>query len=165
MNKNILLLIIIVVFIIFRFLNQSDEKPKEVTNQNKIENSKTKKLIEIANSFSGVSYKAGGATKKGMDCSGLVNTSFKQIGISLPRSSNEISAKGKEITLDDIKVGDLLFFDIARLKGEINHVGLVTSIVNKEVFFIHSTTSKGVIISSMNETYWKNEFVKAKRVL
>ncbi|QXP74859.1 C40 family peptidase [Tenacibaculum sp. AHE15PA] len=54
---------------------------------------------------------------------------------------------------------------MARLKGKINHVGLVTLIENDEIFFMHSTTSKGVITSSMKETYWENEFVKATRVL
>ncbi len=165
MNKKMLLLVVIIGFITFRFVNQEDEKQKGNNNQIKIEYSKVKELLEIANSYKGVSYSAGGTTKEGMDCSGLVNTSFKQIGIQLPRSSSVISTKGKEISLDVVKPGDLLFFDIARLKDEINHVGLVTSIVKGQVFFIHSTTSKGVIISSMNESYWKDEFVKAKRIL
>lgn len=156
MNKNLLLFIVIMVFIIFRFSIQGNDK---------IANTKINKLLEIANSYTGVSYKAGGTTKNGMDCSGLVNTSFKQVGILLPRSSKAMSVKGKEIALIDVRVGDLLFFDIARLKGEINHVGLITSIENDEIFFMHSTTSKGVITSSMKETYWENEFVKATRVL
>lgn len=156
MNKNLLLFIVIMVFIIFRFSIQGNDK---------IANTKINKLLEIANSYTGVSYKAGGTTKNGMDCSGLVNTSFKQVGIQLPRSSKAMSVKGKEIALIDVRVGDLLFFDIARLKGEINHVGLITLIENDEIFFMHSTTSKGVITSSMKETYWENEFVKATRVL
>lgn len=162
MNKRLLLLIVIIGFITFRYITSGDEQP-ERTIALKTENSKIYKLLEIANSYKGVSYKAGGSTKNGMDCSGLVNTSFKQIGIDLPRSSSAISTKGKDIDLKDVKEGDLLFFDIARLKGGINHVGLVTSIDNDEILFIHSTTSKGVIISSMNEAYWKKEFVKAKR--
>ncbi|WP_275316520.1 C40 family peptidase [Tenacibaculum bernardetii] len=156
MNKNLLLFIVIMVFIFFRFSIQENDK---------IANTKINKLLEIANSYTGVSYKAGGTTKNGMDCSGLVNTSFKQVGIQLPRSSKAMSVKGKEIALIDVRVGDLLFFDIARLKGEINHVGLITLIENDEIFFMHSTTSKGVITSSMKETYWENEFVKATRVL
>ena len=163
MNKRLLLLIAILAFITYRFIITEDKQPKTVV-VSKIEKTKISKLQEIANSYKGVSYKAGGSTKKGMDCSGLVNTSFKQIGIQLPRSSSAISTKGKEIDLNDVKVGDLLFFDIARLKGEINHVGLVTSVDKNEILFIHSTTSKGVIISSINEPYWKKEFVKAKRV-
>lgn len=156
MNKNLFLFIVIMVFIVFRFSIQGNDK---------IANTKINKLLEIANSYTGVSYKAGGTTKNGMDCSGLVHTSFKQVGIQLPRSSKAMSVKGKEIALIDVRVGDLLFFDIARLKGEINHVGLITLIENDEIFFMHSTTSKGVITSSMKETYWENEFVKATRVL
>lgn len=162
MNKRLLLLLLIVSFITFRYCSQR----KETFNKNILhsENSKITKLITIANSYKGISYRAGGTTKKGMDCSGLVNTSFKQIGIQLPRSSSEISSKGKEINLNKVKQGDLLFFDIARLKGGINHVGLVISVYDGNIRFIHSTTSKGVIVSSMNENYWKKEFVIAKRV-
>lgn len=162
MNKNWLLFIVIIGFIIYQFTSVDNDEPKK--SSDKIETTTISKLLTIANSYKGVSYRAGGETKKGMDCSGLVNTSFKQIGIQLPRSSKAISTKGTIISLKEVKIGDLLFFDIARLKGGINHVGLVTSIVNEEVFFIHSTTSKGVIISSMDEFYWKNEFVKAKRI-
>lgn len=165
MYKNKILFLIIIGFIVFRFMNQEDEESKIVNDQLKIESTKISELLEIANSYIGISYKAGGTTKNGMDCSGLVNTSFKKIGIQLPRSSKAISTKGTEVLLNEVEKGDLLFFDIARLKGGINHVGLVTSIQNGKVFFIHSTTSKGVIISSMDESYWKKEFVKAKRIL
>ena len=156
MNKNLLLFILIIVFIIFRFSTQGNDKKA---------NTKVDQLLEIANSYAGAPYKFGGTTKNGMDCSGLVSVSFKEVGIQLPRSSKAMSATGIEIPFDDVRVGDLLFFDIARLKGKINHVGLVILILNDEVFFMHSTTSKGVITSSMNESYWKNEFVKATRVL
>ncbi|CAM1348226.1 C40 family peptidase [Tenacibaculum insulae] len=162
MNKNWFLFIVIIGFIIFQFSKTQNEELKK--SNDKVELTTVSKLLEIANSHKGVSYKAGGTTKNGMDCSGLVHTSFKKIGVVLPRSSKEISFKGTKITLDEVKIGDLLFFDIARLKGGINHVGLVTSVINEEILFIHSTTSKGVIISSMNENYWKKEFVKAKRI-
>lgn len=162
MNKRLLLLFLIVSFIIFRYCSQRKENPNKSILHS--ESSKINKLITFANTYVGVSYRAGGTTKKGMDCSGLVNTSFKQIGINLPRSSSAISSKGKEINLNEVRKGDLLFFDIARLKGGINHVGLVISVDDGNIRFIHSTTSKGVIISSMNEAYWGKEFVKAKRV-
>lgn len=77
MNKNVLLLVVIIVFIVFRFLNQGDEKPKSISNLPETANTKIIELIEIANSYKDVSYKAGGSSKKGMDCSGLVHTSFK----------------------------------------------------------------------------------------
>ncbi|CAM1343781.1 C40 family peptidase [Tenacibaculum amylolyticum] len=121
--------------------------------------------MNIASSYNGVPYIAGGTTKKGMDCSGLVTTCFKEIGIQLPRSSSAMSAKGEEISLSNIQKGDLLFFNIARLKGGINHVGLVINVTKDNIEFIHSTTSKGVISNSLKEPYWDKAFVKAKRVL
>ncbi|WP_299108283.1 C40 family peptidase [uncultured Tenacibaculum sp.] len=158
MNKRLLLFIFIVGFIVFRYWNQGGETTSE-------ENSEVVALITLAKSYEGVSYRAGGTTKRGMDCSGLVTTVFRAFDKSLPRSSALMSREGVEIPLSKVKKGDLLFFDIARLKGNINHVGLVTSVENGEVKFIHSTTSKGVITTSINEPYWKEAFVKAKRVL
>lgn len=157
MRKQLLLLLIIIGFIVFRFIKQGEETYKE-------EKSKVEELITIANSYKGVAYRAGGTTKSGMDCSGLVTTVFKVFDKKLPRSSASMSKKGAEVSLSEVKKGDLLFFDISRLKGGINHVGLVISVNNDDVQFIHSTTSKGVIVSSMKESYWKKEFVKAKRV-
>lgn len=158
MRKKILLLLIILGFIIFRYCNQGEETMSE-------ENSEVAALITLAKSYEGVSYRAGGTTKRGMDCSGLVTTVFRAFDKSLPRSSALMSREGVEVSLSKVEKGDLLFFDIARLKGNINHVGLVTSVENGEVKFIHSTTSKGVITTSINEPYWKEAFVKAKRVL
>ena len=76
-----------------------------------------------------------------------------------------MSTEGEKVSIDEVVVGDLLFFNIDRLQGSINHVGLVTSVNDNSVKFIHSTTKKGVIVSSMNETYWSDAFVKAKRIL
>ena len=125
---------------------------------------KADKIIQNANSFLGTKYKYGGTTKKGMDCSGLIYTSFKQEHITLPRISRDMAMQGKTIPLKQVKKGDLLFF-ITGKKKRISHVGLVTKIVNKEVFFIHTSSKRGVITSSMNEKYYKARFVKAKRVL
>ncbi|CAM1350747.1 C40 family peptidase [Tenacibaculum crassostreae] len=159
MKKQLFLLVILLFFVVFRYIKQGESD----TIKTDIKKPNVTKVIDIANSYLGVSYRAGGATRKGMDCSGLVNTSFKQIGIQLPRSSSAMSTQGTKVSLDLVQPGDLLFFDISSLDGGINHVGLVTMIKDDEVFFIHSTTSQGVIVSSMNEIYWKGEFVVAKR--
>ncbi|SEB94596.1 NlpC/P60 family protein [Tenacibaculum sp. MAR_2009_124] len=127
--------------------------------------SKSDKVISIANSYLNTPYRGGGTTKSGMDCSGLVQTSFKEIDIKLPRSSSDMSDFGKEVSWKDIKPGDLLFFNIDRLQGSINHVGLVTEIKKPDIYFIHSTTKKGVIINSLQENYWASSFAKAKRVI
>lgn len=123
------------------------------------------KVVSNAYKYKGVKYKYGGVTKKGMDCSGLIYTSFLQENIQLPRVSYDMAKKGRKIPLNRSKKGDLLFFKTSKSARKINHVGLVVSNTKGEVYFIHSTTSKGVIISSLNESYWRNAFVKAIKVL
>ena len=100
-----------------------------------------------------------------MDCSGLVYVSFLSENIQLPRVSRYMANEGKMLHVNQINVGDLLFFQTNKNKDVINHVGLVVEIVPGSVNFIHSTTSRGVIVSSLNERYWNNAFVVAKRVL
>ncbi len=125
--------------------------------------SKTNEIINNALSFKGTKYKYGGITNKGMDCSGLIYTSYKLAAVDLPRTSLEQSKKGIFIPLSKVKVGDLLFFKTSK-KNVISHVGLVTSTSNNIVEFIHSSSSKGVVISSLKETYWAKTFIKVKRI-
>ena len=127
-------------------------------------NHTSEKIIKKALSFKGTRYKTGGTTRSGMDCSGLVYTSFKSVNITLPRRSIDQSSKGKKIPVSKISKGDLVFFKTGR-KNRINHVGLVVSIKGGEVKFIHSSSSRGVMVSSLREGYWKKAFVLARRVL
>ncbi len=120
-------------------------------------------VLKQANKFIGTQYKYGGADKKGMDCSGLVWVSFNKAGLEIPRISHEQAEFGKQIKLSKVRPGDVLFFNTSGNK--ISHVGIVDHIKNNEIFFIHSSSSKGVIISSLENTYWKKRFVKAQRFL
>jgi lipoprotein Spr len=121
-------------------------------------------LVENATDNIGVKYKAGGTTKSGFDCSGLVFTTFESENIKLPRSSYEQSKIGKIINIDDAQKGDLIFFKTNKSK-QINHVGLITEVKSDEIKFVHSSTSKGVIISSTKEPYYKNSFAQINRVV
>ncbi|MDB0602486.1 C40 family peptidase [Tenacibaculum maritimum] len=123
------------------------------------------KIVWTAVSYKGVPYKYAGSNRKGMDCSGLIYTSFKSRNIDLPRTSRQMYEKGYLVRLKEVKRGDLLFFKTTNKRGKVNHVGLVTSIKNSEIRFIHSTSSKGVIVSSLKESYWKKAFIKAKKVI
>lgn len=123
------------------------------------------KIVWTAVSYKGVPYRFGGMTHKGMDCSGLIHTSFKKRNVPLPRTSRDMYTKGYAIPLRNVKRGDLLFFKTAKKRGKVNHVGLVTSVKNGDIRFIHSTSSRGVIVSSLRERYWNRAFIKAKRVL
>jgi len=121
-------------------------------------------LIETATDNIGIRYKAGGTTKNGFDCSGLVFTTFDSQNIKLPRSSYEQSKIGKIIRLDDAKKGDLIFFKTNK-SSQINHVGLITEVHSDEIKFVHSSTSKGVIISSTKEAYYQKSFTQINRII
>ncbi|QDO93612.1 NlpC/P60 family protein [Formosa sediminum] len=122
-------------------------------------------LRDYAKQFEGVRYKYGGTTTKGMDCSGLVYETFKAYNIDLPRVSRDMALEGSKINIEDVQVGDLLFFQTNPKRNTINHVGLVVASRTGNVEFIHSTTSKGVITSSLAERYWYYSFKEARRIL
>ncbi|OBQ54767.1 C40 family peptidase [Tamlana sp. s12] len=127
--------------------------------------SKAEQIIDYALEFEGTRYKWGGTTKSGMDCSGLVFESFRTHDILLPRISRDMAKKGTKIPLKKVTQGDLLFFKTGGRRNSINHVGLIVAIRNNDIEFIHATSSKGVIISHLNESYWQNAFEEARRIL
>jgi len=122
-------------------------------------------IVKTALAYEGTRYKFGGTTKKGMDCSGLTYTAFRAHEVQLPRISYQQATRGERIQLREVQEGDLLFFQTNKNKKRINHVGLVVETKKGVIKFIHSTTSRGVLISSMDERYWKNAFTEARRVL
>lgn len=128
------------------------------------ENYLAMQMINNAMQFLGVRYRGGGTTTAGMDCSGMVTAVFDIFDLKLPRSSHEMATVGEKIDNKDAKKGDLIFFKTTR-RG-ISHVGIITEITDEnEIKFIHSSTSQGVVISSMNEAYYKKTFVQINRVL
>ncbi len=164
--KN-LLLIITVSVLLFSCGSRpkTTSSKKEVISVSKNKKGKASNIVNYAKSFQGTRYKFGGTTKKGMDCSGLVYVSFKSEKIALPRVSRDMAKKGKRIPVSKAKKGDLVFFKTNKNRNVINHVGLVVENKQGELFFIHATTSKGVIVSSLHEKYWKRAFVEVRRVI
>lgn len=142
------------------------EKKEETEDTDKEESPKAvkKEIINYAKTFQGTRYKFGGTTDAGMDCSGLVYTAFQKENITLPRISRDMATKGILISFKDIEEGDLVFFKTSR-KNTITHVGLVVEAKRGEVKFIHATTHAGVIISSLDEEYWKKAFVEVRRII
>ena len=137
--------------------------------KSKTEKSESSKIANVvlseAKSYTGTPYKYGGNDKKGIDCSGLVKNSFKKADIELPRKSVEQQNAGKEIALDDCKAGDLIFFNTSKNKSkEVNHVGIISHVKKTEILFIHASTKKGVMESSLEEPFFKNSFVKIVRI-
>ncbi|WP_299114356.1 C40 family peptidase [uncultured Winogradskyella sp.] len=122
-------------------------------------------IAKYAKKFNGTRYKYGGTTKRGMDCSGLVYTSFKDNNISVPRTTRDLSSYGNWVDLKEVNVGDLVFFATKKNSRNVNHVGIVTNVRLGNVEFIHASTSRGVMISSLAEKYWYFAFVQARRIL
>ncbi|AUC86320.1 NlpC/P60 family protein [Polaribacter sp. ALD11] len=138
---------------------------KTVRKTTKQPSTKIDKIVSNALKYKGVKYRFGGTTKRGMDCSGIVYVSYLQENVQLPRISRDMAKRGGEIPLKKAKKGDLLFFKTSKSRRRINHVGLIVSVAKNQIRFIHSTTSRGVIVSSLSQKYWKDAFVKVKRIL
>ncbi|WKS94710.1 C40 family peptidase [Riemerella columbina] len=127
--------------------------------------SKVKKLLKNAEKYLGTPYKYAGNTSSGFDCSGLVCKVFIENDTPLPRRSADQALEGRRVAVTEIQPGDLVFFATAG-GAKVSHVGIVHGIAaDGEITFIHSSTSKGVIISSLNEKYWNKAFLFARRVL
>ena len=109
--------------------------------------------------YKNIKYKYGGTDRNGFDCSGFTLTVYKNaFNINLPRTADAMAAVGKKVSKRKLKAGDLVFFRPSR---KYDHVGIF--IGNKT--FIHSSTSKGVIKSNLNNPYWKKKYRFAKRIL
>ena len=116
-------------------------------------------IIATAKKYIGVPYVWGGSTPNGFDCSGYVQYVFNAHGISLPRTSKQQYSVGTWVSKSSLKPGDLVFFNTEG--NGISHLGIY--IGNNQ--FIHASSSKGVIISSLSNTYWAPRYYGAKRIL
>ena len=120
-------------------------------------------IITTAQKYLGVPYCMGGTSIKCMDCSGLLVQVFALHNIRLPHNSQEQARYGTIITgKDDLVKGDLVFFTRTyKTNNFITHSGIYTG----DDKFIHTSTGKGVTITSLNDSYWKEKFVFGTRVL
>lgn len=119
------------------------------------------KLIKEAKSWIGTKYKYGGHSREGTDCSGFVLQVYKAVyDLKLPRSSNEQYTFCKKISKNKMRVGDLVFFATGKSKDVVSHVGIY--IGDNE--FIHASSSKGVVISNLDQNYYVRTFVSAGKV-
>ena len=120
-------------------------------------------VIENARSYQGTPYLYGGTTRSGIDCSALLQLSFADAGVSIPRSSNEQAAWGEPIKPTELQPGDFLFFGPTPGSSTITHVGMVTVVDADGVEFIHASTSLGVVENSLESDYYLSRFVRAVR--
>jgi lipoprotein Spr len=121
-------------------------------------------ILNEATTYLGTPYRYGGTTRSGIDCSAFVLNVFgESIGMELPRVASDQSELGEKVEVENLEKGDLIFFSHG---WGISHVGIVQEITGDgEIMFIHAATSKGVMISSLNDSYWGSRYRFAKRVI
>lgn len=130
---------------------------KSQTAQKPAGNSKVK---VIAASWRGAPYVYGGVSRRGVDCSGFTMQVMREMGVSLPHSSAGQFRYGTPVAKSSLREGDLVFFNTTG-RG-ISHVGVYLGSGQ----FIHASTPRtGVIVSNINEAYYRNTYVGARRVL
>jgi len=117
--------------------------------------------VDQAMDLLGIRYRRGGSSPEaGFDCSGFVNHVFREgLGLILPRSSKEMSRSGQEISRDELRPGDLVFFNTMR--HAFSHVGIYLG----DNQFVHAPRTGGrVRIEDLRDGYWMKRFNGARRV-
>lgn len=119
-------------------------------------------LYAEASLWLGVPYSYSGSSKAGLDCSGFVSQVFQRVyGKKLERSSEDQAKKDvHKVSKDGLKPGDLVFFSTSPKSKRIDHVGIFL----RNGYFIHASTSRGVIVSHLEEDYYKKTWKKGGRV-
>ena len=115
-------------------------------------------LTQQYNDWRNVKHRMGGMSRKGIDCSGLVYQTYRtKLGVELPRSTEKQSKIGLAVKQDQLRAGDLVFFKTGIFK---RHVGMYID----EGDFLHVSSRKGVMVSNLENPYWRSAYWKARRV-
>jgi len=118
-------------------------------------------LYQFIDSWMGTPYMFGGSTKDGVDCSSFTSTLMQQIfKLSIPRTAKEQYESCVRVHKNDLKEGDLVFFNTMGKRHGISHVGVYIG----NNYFVHSSTSSGVMISNLDEDYYTTRFVSGGRL-
>ncbi|MFT6927842.1 MAG: putative lipoprotein NlpC [Psychromonas sp.] len=109
--------------------------------------------------WEGTPYRYGGANKQGIDCSALIQKIYlSSFNIKLPRTTERQSRQGYPINKNKLQVGDLVFFKTSLTE---NHVGIFIG----KGQFLHASSSQGVMISALNNSYWRSKYWQSRRIL
>lgn len=111
----------------------------------------------------GTPYSYGSSLKgEGTDCSGMVLAVYRDVaGVMLPRNSAQQADFSKSVCKKDVKTADLVFFATGKSSDKVSHVGIMLDSDR----FIHASSSKGVVISSVSSPYYVRTFKKFGRIL
>jgi cell wall-associated NlpC family hydrolase len=123
-----------------------------------VESIKNISLYTFINEWYGSPYQMGGSEKNGIDCSGFSCTLLRKVfSVNPPRTAKEQYELSDHVSKDQLKEGDLVFFNTF---GGVSHVGVYLA----NGHFVHASTNYGVIISTLNEGYYKEKFIGGGRI-
>ncbi len=132
----------------FRYAVMMNKEVETITNM---------PLYNLINEWWATRYRYGGADKDGIDCSAFSGKVLAAIyGVNLPRTAAEQYVASEKIALDELKEGDLVFFNTRR---GVSHVGVYLG----DNYFVHSSVSNGVTISSLTDDYYSRKFIGGGR--
>ncbi|SHE91800.1 lipoprotein Spr [Bacteroides faecichinchillae] len=119
------------------------------------------KLYMESADWIGVPYRGGGDSKRGTDCSGLTYQVYRKVyRTQLPRNTEDLKKKSYKVSKRNLREGDLVFFTSRNSGKKVAHVGIYL----KNGKFIHASTSKGVIVSNLNEDYYTKHWISGGRI-
>lgn len=137
--------------------NSSDEKSKN----NQSSSTTGSSVVQYSKQYLGCKYVMGGTSPSGFDCSGFTSYVYKHFGVSLSRTSSAQASNGTAVSKNNLILGDILIFNNSS-NTAVGHVGIFIG----ENKFIHAANpSKGVIITSLSDSYYSKRYVGARRVL
>lgn len=116
------------------------------------------RILEEADQLLGTSYCPSGSTPDCFDCSGFTTWLFANVGLPLPRRSEDQYSIGTPVGREHLQAGDLVFFSTTT-KHRISHVGVMIDATR----FVHASTSRGVMISPLSDSYWNPRYIGARR--
>lgn len=115
-------------------------------------------LWQVFSRYEGAPYRYGGTTASGFDCSGFIQTAYREAyGLQLPRTTSALRSAGQAVGRDQVRQGDLVFF---RIRGKEQHAGIYMG----NGRFVHASTSAGVTESSLSSPYWQSRLSRARRL-
>lgn len=161
LNINLFFLVAIIFFLSScgarKYTVKSDTKAAKAADA--MANLQSKSLYRFITDWTGVKYRFGGLDKGGIDCSGFAFLLEKEIyGVTLPRISRDQANVVKHKNIDKLKEGDLVFFSFGG--NDVDHVGVYLN----NGFFVHASTTRGVIVDDLNLPAYQRVLVKSGSV-
>lgn len=122
-------------------------------------------IVQTAYSYKGTPYKYGGTNRSGIDCSALMQNSYASAGYQIPRTAKAQSKYGKRVGWSGLKAGDIVFFKFKSKGEKWYHSGMVTAVKKDNIYFIHASSSRGVVVSDLNSDYYRKNVKTFRRVI